>query len=139
MKVFTCSVLLLTVALTACGNGNDPTINLPEPTPSINKEIWFAEVRDECIPDPAVTAIVADRGRTMVLNRVGQIGPTVSEAVCVLYELGAPYSVPARIDRTRAVDGTQVAEWDGIRASWTYHPNNGLNLIIEMVEVPEQG
>ena len=31
---------------------------------------------------------------------------------------------------TRALDGRQQASWDGFEASWTYHPDNGLTLIL---------
>lgn len=51
-------------------------------------------------------------------------------AYCVLERIGAPPSVTARMDSTRALDGMQDAEWGGFTASWTYHPDEGLNLII---------
>jgi hypothetical protein len=35
-----------------------------------------------------------------------------------------------RIERTRALDGTQEAESDGVTATWTYHPDAGLSLIL---------
>jgi hypothetical protein len=54
----------------------------------------------------------------------------LSAVYCVLETLGAPDSVIPRIDRTRALDGTQDAEWDEFTASWTYHPDDGRNLII---------
>jgi hypothetical protein len=30
--------------------------------------------------------------------------------------------------------GVQDAEWDGISISWTYHPDNGLDTIFEIVK-----
>ena len=31
---------------------------------------------------------------------------------------------------TRAIDGTQEEQWGLYRATWTYHPDQGLNVVI---------
>ncbi len=51
--------------------------------------------------------------------------------VTVLDELGFSRAVVSRMDSTRALDGTQTAEGDLATAYWTYHPDNGLNVIFE--------
>lgn len=51
---------------------------------------------------------------------------------CVLNQLERPEAVWASIMSTRALDGRQTADWDGIEASWTYHPDTGLDLILEL-------
>jgi len=38
------------------------------------------------------------------------------------------------MERTRALDGTQSDTWDGLQASWSYHPDSGINLLIEKAE-----
>lgn len=58
-------------------------------------------------------------------------GATLEEVGCILDRLDTPDSVIARMDSTRALDGMQDATWDGYAAVWTYHPDDGLNLIIE--------
>lgn len=55
---------------------------------------------------------------------------SLDEVTCVLGELDAPTNVTARMDSTRALDGMQDAEWGKFEASWTYHPDDGLDLII---------
>ena len=50
---------------------------------------------------------------------------------CVLAELEAPSSTWAKIGDTRALDGRQEDDWPGFKASWTYHPDSGLNILIE--------
>ena len=50
---------------------------------------------------------------------------------CVLDEVAMPEFDRARIDSTRALDGMVTAEWDGYRAAWTYHPDDGLRITIE--------
>lgn len=61
---------------------------------------------------------------------VGSGTATGYDLSCVLGELGTPDSVIAQMEATRALDGMQFAEWDGFEASWTYHPDDGLDLII---------
>jgi len=49
-----------------------------------------------------------------------------------LRELGFPGSTEARIGNTRALDGTLTAESStDLEASWTYHPDDGLSIVIE--------
>ena len=49
----------------------------------------------------------------------------------LLGELGFPGGTLARMDITRALDGMQTATGDGVVASWTYHPDQGLSIVIE--------
>jgi hypothetical protein len=55
-----------------------------------------------------------------------------SEIACVLRELEAPADVTARMDSTRALDGMQEATWGRVSASWTYHPDDGLDVILSL-------
>lgn len=40
----------------------------------------------------------------------------------------------SRIGNTRALDGTLTAEGDHVVASWTYHPDDGLSIVLETVD-----
>lgn len=51
---------------------------------------------------------------------------------CVGNRLAAPSSFIERLKQTRGLDGTQEAAWDGITATWTYHPENGLDVIFSI-------
>lgn len=46
-------------------------------------------------------------------------------------DLGFSSAIMDRIGNTRALDGTLTAEGDKATASWTYHPDAGLNLVVE--------
>lgn len=76
---------------------------------------------------------VMDGGRSVSMGTTGKksTGTSMTTVVCVLGEVGAPDSLYSKIDSTRALDGTKTAEWSGFSASWTYHPDNGLNIIVE--------
>lgn len=49
---------------------------------------------------------------------------------CVLGALDTPTSVIAQMESTRALDGMQSATWGDFKASWNYHPDDGLDVII---------
>lgn len=49
-------------------------------------------------------------------------------------QFGFKEVVLAKMDITRALDGTQSCENDDFKVTWTYHPDNGLNVIYEKIE-----
>lgn len=63
-------------------------------------------------------------------------GATAGSVYCFLKELGAPETIESKIGQTRALDGTQTAQWNEFEATWTYHPDDGLNLLVERVGEP---
>lgn len=50
---------------------------------------------------------------------------------CMLNELGVPETTQEKMDHTRAMDGAQSDTWDSLKASWSYHPDSGVNVVIE--------
>ena len=101
------------------------------------------EAAAECAPTSA-SVVIGDDGRSMSIDTLNADdillaeldiptgeGATLEEVTCILGRLDTPDSVIARMDSTRALDGMQEATWDGFAAVWTYHPDDGLSLIIE--------
>ena len=77
-------------------------------------------------------ATVASDGSSLEMNTFGKKQPGMSVATlsCVLQELDAPESLMQRMDTTRAIDGTREETWGPYRATWTYHPDQGLHVVI---------
>ena len=46
-------------------------------------------------------------------------------------ELGLPASVTSKMSTTRALDGRQTETHNGVKVSWTYHPDQGLQVLYE--------
>lgn len=46
-------------------------------------------------------------------------------------ELDLPDSIEEKMSNTRSIDGRQIEEFDDIEVSWTYHPDNGLEVLYE--------
>lgn len=77
---------------------------------------------------------LSDGDRTLVVDTEGEeYGSGVStfeDLGCILGQVSTPDAVIARMEATRALDGMQSESWDGFEASWTYHPDDGLDIII---------
>lgn len=85
-----------------------------------------------------VGVTVMDGGESVTLETAGNDtkGAPYSDVVCVLDALEMPESVKSRMASTRSLDGMQDVTWPGYAASWNYHPDNGLNIIVETQEQP---
>lgn len=78
-------------------------------------------------------ASLGDSGYSVVLDGQGAKdsgGLDMTDIACILKKLNVPDSVIAQMDSTRALDGMQKASWGRFSASWTYHPDNGMNVIL---------
>jgi hypothetical protein len=60
------------------------------------------------------------------------------DAIAAIFDvnkaLGLPDSVIEKMSATRSVDGRQSYLGDGVEVSWTYHPNNGLEIQYSLTE-----
>jgi hypothetical protein len=59
-------------------------------------------------------------------------GAEMADIACILRELNVTDAVISRLDSTRALDGRQEGNWEGYTASWGYHPDSGLDMVIEV-------
>lgn len=75
---------------------------------------------------------LGDDDKTLSLSNVflSEFGITESNWQCVVRVLKIPLFVTTQIAETRAIDGRQSATFGKITASWTYHPDQGLNIIL---------
>jgi hypothetical protein len=73
-------------------------------------------------------------GKGLYLDGMGKEsrGLITEEISCVLFGLDVPQSVVSRMDNTNSIMGQQEATWDNIRALWTYHPNSGFDVSLEI-------
>lgn len=76
---------------------------------------------------------LGDDDMTLTLQTAGEDSPggiSTYELECYLDMMDVPDSVRSHITQTRALDGRQEASWDSYTAGWTYHPDNGLSLVV---------
>ena len=92
---------------------------------------YFYEVVSKCPMSPY--AEVQDDGRTLVLRGYGEDVPfqlSFEELKCFFRAAAMPQYIQEEMLRTRAIDGTVRATFATITASWTYHPDDGLFVIL---------
>jgi hypothetical protein len=133
------ALALTTIGLAACGeagpaahhasNVGPPATVKPKPKPkpetALEKAATICDVPDH----------VSDAGHTLELDTEGEedygTGDSFGDVTCTLAALDAPDAFTKRLEHTRALDGTQHGEWGDYTATWTYHPDHGLWLVIE--------
>jgi hypothetical protein len=70
---------------------------------------------------------------SVALNFSGYSSGWKTDLQALLSELGFNASaVISRMGNTRALDGTQTADGDHVHATWTYHPDDGLDVVLEV-------
>ena len=89
----------------------------------------FQKAYDTCRAPSGVT--VSDGGKSLIINGMGEdySGATIYDTACVLTEIGTPSYILSNMETTNSLMGRQSAEFDGIVVSWSYHPDNGLDVV----------
>lgn len=100
---------------------------------SLGGSSQFDSAMSSCDLKAGDGASVSDGGNTLTLNGEGEddtSGLAVEDLICVLDELGMPDAVFTEMSQTTAMDGRQEADWDNYEASYKYHPDNGLDIVV---------
>jgi hypothetical protein len=85
---------------------------------------------DSCSPrDIDNTLSIVDEDTSIVVDTRSEYRSPAGMD-CVLSELDVPESILAQIGRTTSMMGVQDADHDGFHLSWSYHPDNGVNMVI---------
>lgn len=79
---------------------------------------------------------LGDDGRSLRLDGEGERkhsgDVTFDSHLCVRAALAVPDSTWTKMLETTSLQGRQTDSWDGIHASWMYHPDHGLDIIYEL-------
>jgi len=91
----------------------------------------LADAKDTCA-GKSLFVLVGDGGGSLTMQTLGKktAGASFAEMECVFSELDMTDAIRSEVGTTRALDGRQTADWDGYHASWTYHPSDGLHMVI---------
>ena len=130
----------LPLVLVACGGVDSaapsaisPTpTTTPTPSPTVTR---LEQALNACALDQTY-AELGDSNLTLTMDGKGDDDPAgldVKDIACVMNQLQVTDAVVQHIDQTRALDGMQTDEWPGFKARWTYHPDSGLQIIVQQV------
>jgi len=117
-------LVLMVLVLSSCGQVTDSI-------GSIGKSKLQAAL-ESCADTYSGHIEVLDDGKTLSIDGKGEEhqGATFTEIDCVLSAIPVPSYVTSRMDQTRALDGMQREKFDTYDISWSYHPDNGLDIVI---------
>ena len=139
---------LVTAGLVFGGSGSDSVASRPPTTAPTTTTLASrtAALADELTAIICPAEICVDGSTAGVIEidtkPQGEYGDTIflsgDELTTVAKQLGLWSAADAqRMLTTRALDGTQMST-NGA-STWTYHPDNGLNIIIDVESLPESG
>lgn len=87
----------------------------------------LAEAYKMCPGSYTTEMFLGDNGKTLRL-----VTKDTKLVRCVLVDYAdVSDAALGKMQGTRALDGRQTARWTGFEASWTYHPDDGINLVLE--------
>jgi len=86
---------------------------------------WVADM----VLQPGGSSLVVDGASAEEIALYDAQAVALEVHQCILGVLGAPGGIVERMDRTRALDGTQRETWDAYQVTWTYHPDQGLDAV----------
>ena len=89
---------------------------------------------ETCLLESNSSISLDDDGKGLYIDGDGEENPglSIQDTVCILRAVEIPDSVTSRMSNTTSLMGQQVADWDDITAMWTYHPNNGLDISLDL-------
>jgi hypothetical protein len=121
------AALVVVVALTLQGSDDDSTASddpTEEPAPVLQA------VYDDCSAGKGgKTLSVGDEGYTLVIDTGSEYGP-VEGLACVLAGLETSEAVTAQMGNTTSMMGVQEANDGDLHYQFSYHPDNGMNVVI---------
>jgi hypothetical protein len=94
------------------------------------KQEKLLSARDSCGLEYNAYVDVDEAG--MAIEGEGQEdrGLKMDKVWCILDQLDLPDSIKTRMRSTTALQGVVEGQWGDYEASWTYHPDNGLDIFI---------
>lgn len=86
---------------------------------------------EACNLEATFGASLDDDGKGLFIDMMGEeefIGADYDDIMCAVDNLEMSPSIKSQMANTSSLMGLQNASWDGISASWTYHPDRGLDI-----------
>lgn len=109
---------------------DSPVTPLAQPVPTTAGPTALRTAYESC----GRVGEISDGDRTLFLDMRGEEAGSgvlsISDITCILGGLNTPSYVIHEMEQTRALDGRQSETWGDFEASWSYHPDDGLDVLI---------
>lgn len=129
--------LLAVVALSGCAASTSGVPEVldaaPEESgPSLAGAVEICGLSDSALMDEGASLMLDGRGEDDRASTPGKLD--VEELACALVALEVSEATISKMSSTRALDGMQSASDKNFEYTWTYHPDNGLDIIVTTLE-----
>lgn len=121
MRRLLLALVAVILVVSGCGDSKPSAGIRAEP-----KETKLEKAYDECDPGDAVD--LADGNSSILIN--GATGADLTDVACLMLQLDTPEYIVSEMDNTTAMMGRQHEEDGGISYDWSYHPDNGFDLVL---------
>jgi hypothetical protein len=135
--------LLAAVALAGCASPTGSiaeAVSSSETPPTAETTPATPPLRDAVYACGMHVSVLMDGGETLMLDGAGEDDypsssstHSMEEITCILGELDTPASIIAKMNSTRALDGMQTDSDGTFEYTWTFHPDNGIDIIITAI------
>lgn len=122
------------LALAGCSSAESAAA--PRPTATKERSTLYGALRDCNLSAAAPGFTLGDAEMSLIIDTAGdddtpQLDAKYQDALCVLEALDVPDATLNLIQTTRALDGRQDGTWGDVDATWSYHPDSGLNMTLQ--------
>lgn len=119
------AIAVVGLLATGCGEAKPDKGVKAEP-----KATQLEAAYDECDPsDTRLSSIeLADGNHSLLIQAT--TSDMYDDVACLMLELNTPEFIVSEMDNTTAMMGRQHEEDEGLSYDWSYHPDNGLNMVI---------
>lgn len=128
--------LLAILALTGCASASTSPAEIVADAvasgPSLITVVEACDLPESALMDDGASLMLDGKGED---DRTGAAGKlSIEQLCCALFELETPESTVTKMSNTRALDGMQSDTDENFEYTWTYHPDDGLDVIVTTVD-----
>lgn len=132
--------VLVLATLAACGGGGSGSSAKPKASASPEPtamEAAYLTCADQKVGNPLgkkvpASSVITGDATSLVVDGAGDQFKSAPAALCLLTALKADAATISQVQSTTALMGRQTAAWGDYTATWSFHPDNGMDMTIQM-------
>lgn len=133
MRKIMLGLALLGMFAAACGDASQTKSESAANVDDTRFEVAWKTVHESTgLSLPSIT--LADEGTSIIgdgpADGTNTVDDYFTEMFAILTALDTPSYVVNQMEATTSLMGLREADWDGIHAEWSYHPDNGFDVTL---------
>ncbi len=120
---------------TELGDYNDSKSKLEEAQKRKKKQEALQKLKSAANRCKSIFTELSSDGKSIIMDAYGEYDFTsVADVKTIISCLGLPESLYEEMSHTTALMGRQSDKFENFEVSWSYHPDNGLDVIFKLVD-----